>query len=143
MAKKCHEEFSYESLETLGDSFLKYAASQHLFAKYEHHHEGILSNKKDMSVSNTHLCYIGCLHNLGVCPHTPPCFFFPYNTRILQNLDLVLFPPSVNFNICLVVTYSIVLFRIKFFITVMYFFCYSEFSDIFYYSEFSCFLLLL
>ncbi|XP_078159590.1 endoribonuclease Dicer homolog 2a-like isoform X3 [Carex rostrata] len=64
-AKKCHEEFSYESLETLGDSFLKYAASQHLFAKYEHHHEGILSNKKDMSVSNTRLCYIGCLHNLG------------------------------------------------------------------------------
>ncbi|KAJ4752041.1 Protein Dicer [Rhynchospora pubera] len=64
-AKKCHEEFSYESLETLGDSFLKYAACQHLFAKYKHHHEGILSDKKDKMVSNTSLFRMGCLHNLA------------------------------------------------------------------------------
>ncbi|KAJ3701550.1 hypothetical protein LUZ61_005255 [Rhynchospora tenuis] len=64
-AKKCHEEFSYESLETLGDSFLKYAACQHLFAKYKHHHEGILSCKKDKLVSNASLFHMGCFHNLA------------------------------------------------------------------------------
>ncbi|KAG5016750.1 hypothetical protein JHK82_022403 [Glycine max] len=39
--KRCEEAFHYESLETLGDSFLKYAASQQLFKTYHNHHEGL------------------------------------------------------------------------------------------------------
>ncbi|KAL5176997.1 Endoribonuclease Dicer 2 [Glycine soja] len=39
--KRCEEAFHYESLETLGDSFLKYAVSQQLFKTYHNHHEGL------------------------------------------------------------------------------------------------------
>nr|CAD1820291.1 unnamed protein product [Ananas comosus var. bracteatus] len=62
--KKCREEYSLESLEALGDSFLKYASSHYLFQKYQHHHEGILSAKKDKIISNAALCRLGCAHDL-------------------------------------------------------------------------------
>ncbi|KAF2283119.1 hypothetical protein GH714_043443 [Hevea brasiliensis] len=58
--KKCQEKFHLESLETLGDSFLKYAASQLLFKTYQKHHEGRLSSKKDKLISNDTLCKLGC-----------------------------------------------------------------------------------
>ncbi|KAA8537034.1 hypothetical protein F0562_029512 [Nyssa sinensis] len=62
--KKCQESFHLESLETLGDSFLKYAASQQLFKTYQNNHEGLLSVKKDKIISNAALCKIGCDHKL-------------------------------------------------------------------------------
>ncbi|KDP26899.1 hypothetical protein JCGZ_18057 [Jatropha curcas] len=58
--KKCQEIFHLESLETLGDSFLKYAASQQLFKNYQNDHEGLLSIKKDKIISNATLCKLGC-----------------------------------------------------------------------------------
>ncbi|XP_057430134.1 endoribonuclease Dicer homolog 2-like [Lotus japonicus] len=58
--KRCQETFNYESLETLGDSFLKYAATQHLFQTYQNHHEGLLTLKKDKIISNAALCKLGC-----------------------------------------------------------------------------------
>ncbi|CAK9167068.1 unnamed protein product, partial [Ilex paraguariensis] len=58
--KKCQEQFHLESLETLGDSFLKYAASQQLFKTYQNHHEGLLSAKKERIISNAALCKLGC-----------------------------------------------------------------------------------
>ncbi|XP_058216237.1 endoribonuclease Dicer homolog 2 [Rhododendron vialii] len=58
--KKCQEIFHLESLETLGDSFLKYAASQQLFKTYQNHHEGLLSVRKDKIISNAALCKLGC-----------------------------------------------------------------------------------
>nr|AUH15438.1 dicer-like 2 protein [Dimocarpus longan] len=58
--KKCQESFHLESLETLGDSFLKYAASQQLFKTYQNNHEGLLSVKKDKIISNAALCKLGC-----------------------------------------------------------------------------------
>ena len=64
--KKCQEGFHLESLETLGDSFLKYAASQQLFKTYQNHHEGLLSVKKDRIISNAALCKLGCDHKLPV-----------------------------------------------------------------------------
>ncbi|XP_011623569.2 endoribonuclease Dicer homolog 2 isoform X1 [Amborella trichopoda] len=63
--KKCQEEFSLESLETLGDSFLKSVACQHLFMTYENHHEGLLSSKKDKMVSNATLYRLGCDRELS------------------------------------------------------------------------------
>ncbi|KAG5240040.1 endoribonuclease Dicer [Salix suchowensis] len=62
--KKCQEKFNLESLETLGDSFLKYAASQQLFKIYQNHHEGLLSLKKDKIISNASLCRRGCNQKL-------------------------------------------------------------------------------
>lgn len=55
-----------ESLETLGDSFLKYAASQQLFKTYQNHHEGLLSVRKDKIISNAALCKLGCDRKLPV-----------------------------------------------------------------------------
>ncbi|XP_004982513.1 endoribonuclease Dicer homolog 2a isoform X1 [Setaria italica] len=62
--KKCQEEFSQESLETLGDSFLKYITTQHLFNKYRHQHEGLLTEMKKNLISNAALCQLACSNNL-------------------------------------------------------------------------------
>nr|XP_011466081.1 PREDICTED: endoribonuclease Dicer homolog 2 [Fragaria vesca subsp. vesca] len=62
--KKCQDKFHLESLEALGDSFLKYAASQQLFRTYQNNHEGLLSVKKDRIVSNAALCRVGCNYKL-------------------------------------------------------------------------------
>ncbi|XP_020230787.1 endoribonuclease Dicer homolog 2 isoform X2 [Cajanus cajan] len=62
--KRCNEAFHYESLETLGDSFLKYAASQQLFKTYQNHHEGLLSVKREKIISNASLCKLGCSSGL-------------------------------------------------------------------------------
>lgn len=65
-AKSCQEKFHLESLETLGDSFLKYATGQHLFKAFQNDHEGLLSLKKDRIVSNAALCRLGCEHKIPV-----------------------------------------------------------------------------
>lgn len=62
--KRCQERIHLESLETLGDSFLKYAVSQHLFKAYENQHEGLLSIKREKIISNASLCKLGCLHRI-------------------------------------------------------------------------------
>lgn len=58
--KRCQERYHLESLETLGDSFLKYAVCQQLFQTYQCHDEGLLSVKKDKLISNETLCKLGC-----------------------------------------------------------------------------------
>ncbi|PIN21629.1 Ribonuclease [Handroanthus impetiginosus] len=62
--KKCQENIHLESLETLGDSFLKYAASQQLFKTYQNRHEGLLSLKRKKIISNPALCKLGCDRNI-------------------------------------------------------------------------------
>ncbi|KAI3750883.1 hypothetical protein L2E82_21775 [Cichorium intybus] len=62
--KKCGEKFHLESLETLGDSFLKYAASQQLFKSLPNQHEGILTSRRKKIISNDNLCRLGCNRNL-------------------------------------------------------------------------------
>ena len=64
--KNCQEKFHLESLETLGDSFLKYAVSQQLFKTYQDHDEGRLSSEKEKIISNAALCKRGCDHKLPV-----------------------------------------------------------------------------
>ncbi|XP_047176207.1 endoribonuclease Dicer homolog 2-like [Vigna umbellata] len=63
-SKRCKESFHYESLETLGDSFLKYAASQKLYQTYESDHEGLLSVRRGKMISNAALCRLGCSSGL-------------------------------------------------------------------------------
>ncbi|PSS04962.1 Endoribonuclease [Actinidia chinensis var. chinensis] len=58
--KNCQEKFHLESLETLGDSFLKYATSQQLFKTNQNHHQGLLSIKRERIISNVALRKRGC-----------------------------------------------------------------------------------
>ncbi|CAH0562212.1 unnamed protein product [Brassicogethes aeneus] len=76
-----------ERLETIGDSFLKYAITNYLYAKYEHVHEGKLSHLRSKQVSNLNLYRLGKRKQLGdfmiatkFDPHDnwlPPCFYVP------------------------------------------------------------------
>lgn len=61
---RCFECFSYERLELLGDSFLKYAISRHLFLKYEKKHEGQLSACRAWGISNATLHRLAMTRNL-------------------------------------------------------------------------------
>ncbi|XP_027768905.1 endoribonuclease Dicer homolog 2-like [Solanum pennellii] len=62
--RKCLEKFHLESLETLGDAFLKYAVSTQLFKTHENHHEGLLCVKKSKIISNAALCKLGCARKI-------------------------------------------------------------------------------
>lgn len=76
-----------ERLETIGDSFLKYAITNYLYAKYENVHEGKLSHLRSKQVSNLNLYRLGKRKGLGEFmiatkfdPHDnwlPPCFYVP------------------------------------------------------------------
>ncbi|RAL54476.1 hypothetical protein DM860_001604 [Cuscuta australis] len=78
--KKCQENFHMESLETLGDSFLKYVVSRYLFTTYENDHEGLLSVKKEKLVSNDALCKLACDRNIPGFIRSEP--FDPYTWEI-------------------------------------------------------------
>ncbi|XP_073032399.1 endoribonuclease Dicer homolog 2-like [Primulina eburnea] len=62
--KKCQEKIHLESLETLGDSFIKYATSQQLFKMHQNNHEGLLSTKREKIISNANLCKLGCVRKI-------------------------------------------------------------------------------
>lgn len=76
-----------ERLETIGDSFLKYAITNYLYSRYENVHEGKLSHLRSKQVSNLNLYRLGKRKNLGEYmiatkfdPHDnwlPPCFYVP------------------------------------------------------------------
>ncbi|XP_031097685.1 endoribonuclease Dicer homolog 2-like [Ipomoea triloba] len=60
----CQENFHLESLETLGDSFLKYASSRHVFKTYPNDPEGVLTAKRERMISNSLLYKLGCNCNI-------------------------------------------------------------------------------
>ncbi|KAH0713477.1 hypothetical protein KY289_009436 [Solanum tuberosum] len=62
--RKYLEKFHLESLETLGDAFLKYAVGKQQFKTYENHHEGLLCVKKGKIISNVALCKLGCARKI-------------------------------------------------------------------------------
>lgn len=76
-----------ERLETIGDSFLKYAITDYLYTKYENIHEGKLSHLRSKQVSNLNLYRLGKKKQLGESmiatkfdPHDnwlPPCYYVP------------------------------------------------------------------
>lgn len=76
-----------ERLETIGDSFLKYAITTYLYCTYENVHEGKLSHLRSRQVSNLNLYRLGRRKMLGERmiatkfePHDnwlPPCYFVP------------------------------------------------------------------
>ncbi|XP_050314512.1 endoribonuclease Dcr-1 isoform X2 [Anthonomus grandis grandis] len=76
-----------ERLETIGDSFLKYAITNYLYCKYDNVHEGKLSHLRSKQVSNYNLYRLGNKKGIGEFmiatkfdPHDnwlPPCFCVP------------------------------------------------------------------
>ncbi|OXU22125.1 hypothetical protein TSAR_000757 [Trichomalopsis sarcophagae] len=76
-----------ERLETIGDSFLKYAITTYLFCTYNNIHEGKLSHLRSKQVSNLNLYRLGRQKMLGESmiaskfePHDnwlPPCYYVP------------------------------------------------------------------
>lgn len=54
-----------ERLETVGDSFLKYAVTAHLYCTYPSVHEGKLSHLRSRQISNLNLYRLGRAHRLG------------------------------------------------------------------------------
>ncbi|XP_051863503.1 endoribonuclease Dcr-1 [Drosophila albomicans] len=76
-----------ERLETIGDSFLKYAITTYLYITYENVHEGKLSHLRSKQVANLNLYRLGRRKRLGEYmiatkfePHDnwlPPCYYVP------------------------------------------------------------------
>lgn len=62
---RCLEGFSFEALELLGDSFLKYAVSRYLFLFYDMKHEGQLSARRCRAICNA------TLHRLAAAQYLP------------------------------------------------------------------------
>ncbi|KAK7246161.1 hypothetical protein RIF29_41021 [Crotalaria pallida] len=88
--KRCKEPFHYESLETLGDSFLKYAISKQLFRCYQNLHEGLLSVKRAKIICNAALCKFGCSCGLPGfirnAPFDPQTWIIPGDKSKSSNL---------------------------------------------------------
>lgn len=89
-----------ERLETIGDSFLKYAITTYLYCTYENVNEGKLSYLRSKQVSNLNLYRLGRRKVLGESmiatkfePHDnwlPPCYFVP------KELEQALIDAKVN-----------------------------------------------
>lgn len=62
---KAHDIVNLERLETLGDSFLKMAASLYVFNKFPHFSEGQATELKGKLVSNRNLFYLAQKHGIG------------------------------------------------------------------------------
>ena len=82
-------------LETIGDSFLKYATTAYLFIFNSSVHEGRLSHLRSKYVSNLNLYKLGKRKGLGQFmiatkfePHDnwlPPCYYVPKEIGKIEN----------------------------------------------------------
>ncbi|XP_063986655.1 endoribonuclease Dcr-1 [Diachasmimorpha longicaudata] len=94
-----------ERLETIGDSFLKYAITTYLYCTYPVIHEGKLSHLRSKQVSNLNLYRLGRRKMLGESmiatkfePHDnwlPPCYYVP---RELEQVFIASGVPSSLWN---------------------------------------------
>ncbi len=69
-----NDAINLERLETIGDSFLKYAITSYLYCHHPHIHEGKLSHLRSKQVSNLNLYQLGKQRgrSLSVCPLNEP-----------------------------------------------------------------------
>eukprot|EP00250_Pteridium_aquilinum_P017318 c23569_g2_i1 orf=455-2809(+) len=73
--QKCMDSFSLERLELLGDSFLKYAISRHLFLVHEEADEGFLTSRRTEKICNASLFTLGS--KLGLAGYIRDSLFDP------------------------------------------------------------------
>ncbi|KAL9242481.1 hypothetical protein vseg_016474 [Gypsophila vaccaria] len=64
--EKCHERFSLERLEVLGDAFLKFVVGRHLFLKHGAYDEGQLTRRRSNLVNNSNLYKLAIKNKLQV-----------------------------------------------------------------------------
>ena len=94
-----------ERLETIGDSYLKYAITTYLYCAFPQQHEGKLSYLRSKQVSNLNLYRLGKYKGLGECmvatkfePHDnwlPPSYYVP---RELEEALIASGIPSGHWN---------------------------------------------
>ncbi|KAA0198755.1 Dicer [Hyalella azteca] len=94
-----------ERLETIGDSYLKYAITTYLYCMFPQQHEGKLSYLRSKQVSNLNLYRLGKYKGLGDCmvatkfePHDnwlPPSYYVP---RELEEALIASGIPSGHWN---------------------------------------------
>ncbi|KAF2366634.1 Ribonuclease III domain [Trinorchestia longiramus] len=94
-----------ERLETIGDSYLKYAITTYLYCTFPQQHEGKLSYLRSKQVSNLNLYRLGKYKGLGECmvatkfePHDnwlPPSYYVP---RELEEALIASGIPSGHWN---------------------------------------------
>ena len=60
-----NDAINLERLETIGDSFLKYAITTFLYCQHPNIHEGKLSHLRSKQVSNLNLYMLGQARGLG------------------------------------------------------------------------------
>jgi len=100
-----NDAINLERLETIGDSFLKYAITSYLYIEHPNIHEGKLSHLRSKQVSNLNLYQLGRKRGLGECmiatkfePHDnwlPPCYHVP---RELEKALIESGVPSSHWN---------------------------------------------
>lgn len=93
-----------ERLETIGDSFLKFATTAYLYCTHEADDEGALSSLRAECVSNGNLCRLGRLKQLGEimiatkfdaqANWLPPCYYTPKTAHLEQVLTEAQIPKS-------------------------------------------------
>lgn len=72
------DDINLERLETIGDSFLKYAVSTHLYWAFPDGDEGLLTRIRNTLISNKHLFHCGIEKKLGKI--LSGCIFKPDST---------------------------------------------------------------
>ena len=103
-----------ERLETIGDSFLKYAITTYLYCKYSNIHEGKLSYLRSRQVSNLHLYQLGKKKLFGGCmvatKFNPHDNWLPPGYDIPDALEEALITSGIPLNYWNVVDLQVILF---------------------------------
>jgi endoribonuclease Dicer len=82
---RASEDFSFERLELLGDSVLKYAVSCSVYFKYPNKHEGQLTSTRTQIICNSTLHRLGVRRNIQVV-----------NTKLVSNAIVTNFDKVVD-----------------------------------------------
>uniref|UniRef100_A0A182VRB7 ribonuclease III n=1 Tax=Anopheles minimus TaxID=112268 RepID=A0A182VRB7_9DIPT len=83
-----------ERLETIGDSFLKYAITTYLYCRYDNVHEGKLSHLRSKQVSNLNLYRLGRKKQLGDCMIAAK--FEPHDNWLITSFSQI---PACHWNL--------------------------------------------
>ena len=101
-AKSSDDVINFERVETLGDSFLKFATSIFLFQEFPDFNEGFLSFLKGKIVGNLNLYFCAEQKNIAgrvnVEKFIPDCNFIVPSFSLERGLMKVLIEKKVNFS---------------------------------------------
>ena len=103
-SKTAHDAFNLERLETLGDSFLKYAATLYLYEAFPKYNEGHLTTIKGRTIGNRNLYYCGKAKNIPgrmkLDDFVPNSNFIPPAFSVLRPIQELLRENEVGYDLC-------------------------------------------